>query len=241
MQKEQEVFDRFYVSSQQNGPASRQRENRDLNRGSLVLRGYTTRSSYSPVCARADTFCQREFCHKPSLTASMQLGARWLMSWLMHDITRMGVLCCIVSWQLYSITRLRIYASHLHESYERHAVLSESLSEARMTITQLRNRSASQQELCARSHREHMAALADTEKARAAAQIRLDEELELNSWLNQTSSAREAALRTEGERRAQAESTVLGLREEMNLLKGQLLTAQQQQGTLHSKRKGIKK
>jgi hypothetical protein len=34
---------------------------------------------------------------------------------------------------------------------------------------------------------------------------------------------------------------VLGLREEMNLLKGQLLTAQQQQGTLHSKRKGIKK
>jgi len=159
----------------------------------------------------------------------------------MHDITRMGVLCCIVSWQLYSITRLRIYASHLHESYERHAVLSESLSEARMTITQLRNRSASQQELCARSHREHMAALADTEKARAAAQIRLDEELELNSWLNQTSSAREAALRTEGERRAQAESTVLGLREEMNLLKGQLLTAQQQQGTLHSKRKGIKK
>ena len=171
----------------------------------------------------------------------MQLGARWLMSWLMHDITRIGVLCCIVSWQLYSITRLRIYASHLHESYERHAVLTDSLSEARMTITQLRNRSASQQELCARSHREHMAALADTEKARAAAQIRLDEELELNSWLNQTSSAREAALRTEGERRAQAESTVLGLREEMNLLKGQLLTAQQQQGTLHSKRKGIKK
>jgi hypothetical protein len=164
-----------------------------------------------------------------------------LISWLMHDITRMGVLCCIVSWQLYSITRLHIYASHLHESYERHAVLTESLNEARVTITQLRNRSASQQELCVRSHHEHMAALADTEKARAAAQIRLDEELELNSWLNQTSSAREAALRTEGERRAQAESTVLGLREEMNLLKGQLLTAQQQQGTLHSKRKGIKK
>ena len=205
----------------------------------VILQDRAKLTSYSPVCARAPRHILPTNS-VPQIIAD-RMGARWLMSWLMHDITRIGVLCCIVSWQLYSITRLRIYASHLHESYERHAVLTDSLSEARMTITQLRNRSASQQELCARSHREHMAALADTEKARAAAQIRLDEELELNSWLNQTSSAREAALRTEGERRAQAESTVLGLREEMNLLKGQLLTAQQQQGTLHSKRKGIKK
>ena len=114
------------------------------------------------------------------------------------------------------------------------------MSAAQAMIAQLRNNSATQQHLCAMNNREHELALADAVKARAAAQSRLEEMLELSSWLNQTTHAREVALRAEAERRTQAESIIFGLREEMNLLKGQLLTAQQQQGTLHIKRKSKK-
>lgn len=51
--------------------------------------------------------------------------------------------------------------------------------------------------------------------------------------LNQTAAAREGALRAEQAKRLSLEGSVQTLKEQMNLMQGQLVTAQQQQGTLH--------
>ena len=47
--------------------------------------------------------------------------------------------------------------------------------------------------------------------------------------------SKEQALRTEQSMRMQLEASVHSLKEQMNLMQGQLVTAQQQQGTLHKK------
>jgi len=130
--------------------------------------------------------------------------------------------------------RLGIYATQLRESHERHAELQESLLAAQATLTALRNSSTTQQALCESARHDHATELAVAERARTRAQLRLEEVTELNSWLNQTAAAREAALRVESERRAQAEGSAMSLKEQINLMQGQLLTAQQQQGTLHA-------
>ena len=61
----------------------------------------------------------------------------------------------------------------------------------------------------------------------------VSEAAELNSWLNQTAASREQALRQEQAKRLTLEGSVQSLKEQMNLMQGQLVTAQQQQGTLH--------
>ena len=65
----------------------------------------------------------------------------------------------------------------------------------------------------------------------------MEELEELGQFLNQTVAAREVGLRAEQAMRLSLESSVQGLKEQMNLMQGQLITAQQQQGTLHSGRK----
>ena len=47
--------------------------------------------------------------------------------------------------------------------------------------------------------------------------------------------SKDQALRTEQSMRMQLEASVHSLKEQMNLMQGQLVTAQQQQGTLHKK------
>lgn len=143
---------------------------------------------------------------------------------------------CIIAWQCYTCVRLGIYASHLSEGRDRHAELQESLQATQAKLVQLRNST----ERCATSESDHALALAAANRLRSTVQIRLEEVLELNAWLNQTAVAREAALHDESNRRQQAEASVMGIREQMNLLKGQLVTAQQQQGTLHSAQHGRK-
>ena len=64
----------------------------------------------------------------------------------------------------------------------------------------------------------------------------MEELQDLNNWLNQTATARDTSLRAEQAMRFSLESSVQGLKEQMNLMQGQLITAQQQQGTLHSGR-----
>jgi hypothetical protein len=81
--------------------------------------------------------------------------------------------------------------------------------------------------------------VADKERRKLEQQLRqrdlkVEELQELGSFLNQTAMAREVALRTEQATRLTLESSVQGLKEQMNLMQGQLITAQQQQGTLHS-------
>jgi len=54
-----------------------------------------------------------------------------------------------------------------------------------------------------------------------------------NEWLNRTVVAKAEALRSETSARIQLEASVHSLKEQMSLMQGQLVTAQQQQGTLH--------
>ena len=68
--------------------------------------------------------------------------------------------------------------------------------------------------------------------------MQVEELQDRSQFLNQTATAREAALRAEQAMRLSLESSVQGLKEQMNLMQGQLITAQQQQGTLHSGRGG---
>ena len=70
-------------------------------------------------------------------------------------------------------------------------------------------------------------------RERKALEFKIEELTELNSWLNQTASTREQALRHEQAKRLTLEGSVQSLKEQMNLMQGQLVTAQQQQGTLH--------
>ena len=67
-------------------------------------------------------------------------------------------------------------------------------------------------------------------------QLRFDMLQDENTWLNQTAAAKEAALMNEQATRLSLEGSVQSLKEQMSLMQGQLVTAQQQQGTLHSGR-----
>ncbi len=67
-------------------------------------------------------------------------------------------------------------------------------------------------------------------------QLRFDMLQDENTWLNQTAAAKEAALMNEQATRLSLEGSVQSLKEQMSLMQGQLVTAQQQQGTLHAGR-----
>ena len=75
-------------------------------------------------------------------------------------------------------------------------------------------------------------------RERKALEFKIEELTELNSWLNQTASTREQALRHEQAKRLTLEGSVQSLKEQMNLMQGQLVTAQQQQGTEHRRDPG---
>ena len=79
---------------------------------------------------------------------------------------------------------------------------------------------------------EHAAQLAAADRERKAP-LKLEEVQEYSMLLNQTASSRESALRAEQAKRLSLEGSVQTLKEQMNLMQGQLVTAQQQQGTLH--------
>ena len=107
------------------------------------------------------------------------------------------------------------------------------LQETQEALVRLRNSSAS----CMQKEAEHVATLAAASQERAVLQQRLNERMELNAWLNQTAAARESALRAEQTKALMLQGSVQSLKEQVNLMQGQLVTAQQQQGTLHSGRR----
>ena len=135
----------------------------------------------------------------------------------------------LVLWQCYSMARLGVYTTHLRDARDRHAELQDSLAAAQAALAQTRNATHD----CAAAERDHTSALAKADRARVALQMRLQELGEMNSWLNITAAARAVALHEQGERWSEAETEAMALKEQLNLVKGQLLTAQQQQGTLH--------
>lgn len=76
-------------------------------------------------------------------------------------------------------------------------------------------------------------AAAEAWQRETALKQRLDSVQDDNEWLNRTVMAKEEALRSETSARIQLEASVHSLKEQMSLMQGQLVTAQQQQGTLH--------
>jgi chromosome segregation ATPase len=148
---------------------------------------------------------------------------------------RAALLGAVVVWQVYLLGRLAAYGSHLRESRERHEELQGALSKAQGALAALRNSSRD----CEVAASEQVDALARGEQSRRALQFKIEEANELNALLNQTAVARDLALRSEQAKRLSLEGSVQTLKEQMNLMQGQLVTAQQQQGTLHSgRRKG---
>ena len=142
---------------------------------------------------------------------------------------RVVLLGAVVIWQVYTLGRLGAYASHLVEARDRHEELQGSLRDAQVALSTLHNNSKH----CEAGAKEHATQLADVERERKALQLKLEEVEEYNMLLNQTASAREGALRAEQAKRLSLEGSVQTLKEQMNLMQGQLVTAQQQQGTLH--------
>ena len=148
---------------------------------------------------------------------------------------RLVLLLAVGAWQMYTSGRLSVYGNHLLASRERHEELQTALEHAQAALSQLRN--STQAALVASDAAAERVAAA--EKERKAVQFKLEEVLELNSWLNETAGARETSLRAEQAQRLSLEGSVQSLKEQMSLMQGQLVTAQQQQGTLHSgRRKG---
>ena len=124
----------------------------------------------------------------------------------------------VVIWQAYTTGRLAAYRAHLLEARDRHEELQRSLEETQRTM---RNSSRS---------------MADTERERAELHFKVEEVNDLNAWLNETLITRDAALRSEQALRLSLEASVQSLKEQLNLVQGQLVTSQQQQGTLHARR-----
>ena len=148
---------------------------------------------------------------------------------------RVLLLVIVVVWQVYTSGRLAAYTTHLVEARDRHEELQSALNDAQDALIALRNHTQS----FAQAEKDHAAAIATATKEKRAVQSRLEEVLELNAWLNRTASAREVTLREEQAKRLGLEGSVQSLKEQMNLMQGQLVTAQQQQGMLHGgRRKG---
>ena len=143
--------------------------------------------------------------------------------------SRVVLLVAVIVWQVYTLGRLGAYGSHLVESRDRHEELQGSLRDAQVALSTLHNNSRS----CEAGAKEHAAQLAAADRERKALQLKLEEVQEYSMLLNQTASSRESALRAEQAKRLSLEGSVQTLKEQMNLMQGQLVTAQQQQGTLH--------
>ena len=142
---------------------------------------------------------------------------------------RVVLLGAVSLWQIYTIGRLGTYSHHLVESRDRHQELQDALRDAQAALERMQNSTKSCAELAASHANELQAA----EQERTSLQYKLEELTELNSMLNQTATAREIALRDEQVKRLTLEGSVQTLKEQMNLMQGQLVTAQQQQGALH--------
>ena len=150
---------------------------------------------------------------------------------------KMLLLAVLVAWQVYTAGRLSAYGLHLLEARDRQEELQSALDDAEAALVSLRNSTES----CAQAEKAHATAMTTAAKEKRAVQYKLDETLEMNAWLNQTASAREASLRAEQAQRLSLEGSVSSLKEQMSLMQGQLVTAQQQQGMLHGgggRRKG---
>ena len=80
----------------------------------------------------------------------------------------------------------------------------------------------------------------DLEHDRASAVKIVQEDLERDvvDHVAEDKQSKEAALRSEQAKRLSLEGSVQTLKEQMNLMQGQLVTAQQQQGTLHGGKRG---
>ena len=150
------------------------------------------------------------------------------------SLLKLLLLAACAIWQVYTMGRLSVYGAHLVESRDRHAELQSSLHDAQAALENLLNSSKS----CESAARDHAAALDNAAHEKKALEFKLEELSELNSWLNQTALSREQALRAEQAKRLTLEGSVSSLKEQMNLMQGQLVTAQQQQGSLHRGRKG---
>lgn len=143
------------------------------------------------------------------------------------------LLALTATWQVYTMGRLGAFGSHLLESRDRHEELQRSLHDAQAALQNLHNASRS----CEHMAHDHAAQLESAARERKALEFKLEELTELNGWLNQSAAAKEGSLRAEQVKRLTLEGSVSSLKEQMNLMQGQLVTAQQQQGTLHKRGK----
>mmetsp|Transcript_55719 Transcript_55719/g.121324 ORF Transcript_55719/g.121324 Transcript_55719/m.121324 type:complete len:160 (-) Transcript_55719:549-1028(-) len=139
----------------------------------------------------------------------------------------------VILWQVYNVVSLSWYATELSQSLDRHVHLQGSLRDATGMLQQLRNSTQD----CEAERRERANEMSAARQTQDNLKLRLEQLEEENAWLNQTVAAKEAALSTEQARRMQLEGSVQSLKEQMNLMQGQLLTAQQQQGVLHGGKK----
>jgi hypothetical protein len=144
---------------------------------------------------------------------------------------RLLALALALLWQIHTVGKLGAYYVHLRDAREHHELLQRQLIEADEVIEALRNSTAS----CALVERRYQAQLDAAARERRDAQYRLESAEELVAILNQTVAARDASVHAEQAKRLSLEGSVQGLREQMNLMQGQLVTAQAQQGQLHSK------
>ena len=147
----------------------------------------------------------------------------------LSSLVKVVLLGLTAIWQVYTMGRLSAYGSHLLESRDRHEELQRSLHDAQSALENLLNDTKS----CETARRTHAQEMEQGGRERKALEFKIEELTELNSWLNQTASTREQALRHEQAKRLTLEGSVQSLKEQMNLMQGQLVTAQQQQGTLH--------
>ena len=127
---------------------------------------------------------------------------------------------------------LSSYALVLSDSYARHEELQTSLRDAELRLQSLQNATRD----CESGQRDRADHAAAAERRLEDLQLRFDMLQDENTWLNQTAAAKEAALMNEQATRLSLEGSVQSLKEQMSLMQGQLVTAQQQQGTLHSGR-----
>mmetsp|Transcript_7706 Transcript_7706/g.15423 ORF Transcript_7706/g.15423 Transcript_7706/m.15423 type:complete len:168 (-) Transcript_7706:301-804(-) len=144
---------------------------------------------------------------------------------------KLGCLMCAACVQLWTQGSLTSYAVELREATERHAALQAMLREAEARMRRMKNETRG----CETLGRDKASAAGDAKLREVALQQQIDLLQEDNEWLNHSVIAKEEGLRTEQSMRIQLEASVHSLKEQMSLMQGQLVTAQQQQGTLHKK------
>ena len=108
---------------------------------------------------------------------------------------------------------------------------TNALRDAELRLQSLQNATRD----CESGQRDRADHAAAAERRLEDLQLRFDMLQDENTWLNQTAAAKEAALMNEQATRLSLEGSVQSLKEQMSLMQGQLVTAQQQQGTLHKK------